>query len=152
MLYNLLFRPRRILFFIGLTTLFMAFNYFYSNSSITSKNKIHSRSFDRVINERKINYKVVEINDRQPSYKLYVYERYDIDVDRKRAQAKLLDNIKLHDKCQQNPKTIVLDVGASLGIKKYNFEFVSCEFKYIILIYRTIWFVCCSLWMSSLYV
>ncbi len=112
MVYNQLFRSRRLLLIFSLAVLLIIIKNFYSNPSIAS----NDRSFNRAIKERKINRKIVEINDRQPSFKLYVYEGYEIDSDRNRAQAKLLDNLKFHDKCQQNPKKIVVDIGASLGI------------------------------------
>ncbi|CAF1003736.1 unnamed protein product [Rotaria sordida] len=115
MLYIQLVRPRRILFVLGCITLLVAANYFYANSLTNLTESVKSRSHEQNVKQRHIIRKIVEIKDRQPSYKLYIYEGYEADVDRKRAQAKLLDNIKLYDKCQQNPKTLVIDVGASLG-------------------------------------
>ena len=115
MLYNQFFRSRRLLLFLGLAALFLILNRFLASSSKNVSRNIYARSLNRPARERKITRKLIEINDRQPSYKLYIYDGYEIPSDRNRAQAKLLDNIKLHDKCQQNPKSLVVDVGASLG-------------------------------------
>ncbi len=119
MLYNQFFRSRRLLLLISLAILLIIATRFYLNPSINISENSNVRSFDQTIKEEKINKKVVEINDRQPAFKLYIYDGYEVASDRNRAQAKLLDNLKLHDKCQQNPKTIVIDVGASLGIIIY---------------------------------
>ncbi|CAF3480501.1 unnamed protein product [Rotaria socialis] len=113
MLYNQLFRSRQIFLIIGLTTLLIVVNHLYFSTESTDT--VRLGSFDRTVKESGIKQKLVEIKDRQPSYKLYIYEGYEVALDRNRAQTKLLDNLKLHDKCQQNPKTIVLDIGASLG-------------------------------------
>lgn len=118
MLYNHIFRSRRLLILFVLLIVLIIVKKFYSRSlSNNVQTVLNTRSFnhDRAIKERKINKKIVEINDRQPSFKLYIYDGYEINLDRNRAQAKLLDNIKLHDKCQQEPKTIIVDIGASLG-------------------------------------
>lgn len=96
---------------------------------------------------RKVKEKLMDINDRLPSYKLYTYEGYDPSNSRFRAQAKLLDKLKLHEKCQQTPGTIVVDVGASLGS-------IICVFicsSQMMFTFRSIQFLCCSVWMSSLY-
>ncbi len=117
MLYNQFFRSRRLLLLFSLAILLIIVKHFYSSPSINiSENSDVQHSFDRTIKEEKINKKIVEINDRQPAFKLYIYDGYEIAPDRNRAQVKLLDNLNLHDKCQQNPKTIVVDIGASLGI------------------------------------
>ena len=113
MLYNQIFRSRRLLFLISLVISFVLLNRLFSHHKDTrSSNEIQKRAFDRLRNFQK---KLVEIKDRQPSFQMYIYEGYEINNDRNRAQAKLLDNIKLHDKCQQNPKYLVVDIGASLG-------------------------------------
>lgn len=118
MLYNNFFRSRRLVFLFLLAALLIILKKYYSTSSInvvSSKSK-NAHSFDRTIKERKINKKIIDISDRQPSFKLYAYDGYEASSDRNRAQAKLLDNLKFHDKCQQNPKTIIVDIGASLGM------------------------------------
>ncbi|CAF4685812.1 unnamed protein product, partial [Rotaria sp. Silwood2] len=115
MLYTQLFRPRRILIVLSFIILLIAANHFYATSLTSSTENVKSRSPRRNVREKQITEQIVEIKDRQPFYKLYIYEGYEVDLDRKRAQAKLIDNIKLYEKCQQNHKTLVLDVGASLG-------------------------------------
>jgi len=60
--------------------------------------------------------KVLEINDREPTYKLATYEGYQFPVDRNRAQTELFNSLKLQQICKLNPNTTVIDVGASLGI------------------------------------
>ncbi|CAF4729965.1 unnamed protein product [Rotaria sp. Silwood1] len=115
MLYIQLFRPRRILYVFCLIIFLIAVNHFYANSLTNLSENVESHSYVRNAKARQIIEKVVEIKDRQPFYKLFIYEGYEVDLDRKRAQAKLLDNIKLYDKCQRNSKTIIVDVGASLG-------------------------------------
>ncbi len=113
MLYNRFFRFRRLSIILSFLIFFFITKHFYSNPR---KNVNHLvRSFDRPIQARQFKQKLVEINDRQPSFKMYIYEGYNISSDRNHAQMKLLDNIKLHDKCQQNSKLIVIDIGASLG-------------------------------------
>ncbi len=108
MLYNQFFRSRYLSLLFSLLILLIILNNLYSNSpKNVSKNVVN--------HARKINQKIVEINDRQPSFKMHIYEGYEIASDRNRAQAKLLNSIKLYDKCQQNPKLIVVDIGASLG-------------------------------------
>jgi hypothetical protein len=117
MLYNQFFRSRRLLILFSLTILLIIIKNFYSILSINISKNSNKHFFDQPsIKEIKINNKIIEINDRQPSFQLYIYDGYEVALNRNRAQAKLLDNLKLHDKCQQNPKTIVVDVGASLGI------------------------------------
>ena len=143
MLYNQFFRSRRLSLIFALVILVLILNRWRLNST----NNNSARAVNRLVESLKINKKIVEIVDRQPTFKLYVYEGYEPVVDRNRAQAKLLDNIKLHDKCQQNPKLIVVDIGASLGIilSERNFRLKLIHF-------RTIWSLCCCVWLSSLYV
>jgi hypothetical protein len=116
MLYNHLYRFRVLLIILGLAMLLIMVKRFYSDLPTDVSENDDIQPSNTATKESKITQKIVEINDRQPSYKLYVYEGYQVAVDRNRAQAKILDNIKLHDTCQQNPKTLVVDVGASLGI------------------------------------
>lgn len=111
MLYNQFFRCRRLILLISILISLILFNRILFNSNETPRRN----SFDHSARNRHFQRKLVEINDRQPAFKMYIYEGYEINNDRLRAQAKLLDNIKLHDKCQQNPKYLVVDVGASLG-------------------------------------
>ena len=123
MLYNQVFRSRRFLLIIGLTTLLIVVKSLFSNSSTDVSKHNNARFAHRGIENKKLNSRIVEITDRQPTFKLYIYKGYDVDFDRYRAQAKLLDDLKLHDKCQQNPKTIVVDVGASLGMINFIFRY-----------------------------
>ena len=108
MFYNQLLRSRRMLFIIAAISAVLAVQQFYPQRS--GKASTRSPSLSRSFSE-----KLVEINDRQPSFRLYVYEGYETNAPRFRAQAKLLDDVKLHDRCQQNPRLIVVDIGASVG-------------------------------------
>jgi len=56
---------------------------------------------------------VVNMNDRIPSYKLAT--RNGSKPYTNGARTTLLDILHLHDKCQQNSSTTVVDVGANLG-------------------------------------
>lgn len=58
---------------------------------------------------------VIEMNDRAPIYKLVVRADDRTYVDPYRAQAKLLENIKLYDTCQHDPTTLVVHIGPYLG-------------------------------------
>ncbi|CAF0759691.1 unnamed protein product [Adineta ricciae] len=58
---------------------------------------------------------VLEMNDRTPAYKLVVRADDRTYVDPDRAQAKLLEDIKLYDTCQHDPKTLVVHIGPYLG-------------------------------------
>lgn len=117
MVYNQALRSRRVLIIIAIVTALISFNGFLSKSSSSTGGNSPKRSGFQpaAMSNRKVKEKIMDINDRQPSYKLYIYEGYDVTNSRYRAQAKLVDRLKLHDKCQQNPGTIVVDVGASLG-------------------------------------
>jgi hypothetical protein len=113
MLCNHVLRYRQLLLLLGFVLFVYVANRFYSISS--PKTASSPQPVDQTSKGRKITQKFVEINDRQPSYKLYIYEGYETTLNRNRAQVKVLDDIKLHDTCQKNPKTIVVDIGASLG-------------------------------------
>ena len=117
MVYNQFCRFRRLLFVLSILISLVLLNRILLNTkeSSSSGTNVRRPSFDHAARNRNFKRKLVEINDRQPSFKMYIYEGYEISNDRHRAQAKLLDNIKLHDKCQQNPNYLVVDVGASLG-------------------------------------
>ena len=117
MLYNQCIRSRRLPIILGVLLLLFTLNHFYLNPPNNASKNVNyvARSFDRPTSATKFAEKIVEINDRQPSFKMYIYDGYEISSDRNHAQAKLLDSIKLYDKCQQNPKFLVVDVGASLG-------------------------------------
>lgn len=106
MLYNQFLRPRRILLILLIGVLYLSFHFPQSKENLDEPKMIQPK-----IQKNRI----VEISERPPSFKLYIYDGYNIASERNRAQNKLLDNIKLYDKCQQNPKFIVIDVGASLG-------------------------------------
>jgi len=61
-------------------------------------------------------YKVMEMNDRLPSFKLAT-SRYNEKPfgDGDQAQGTVIDSLQLVKKCKQDPSLIVVDVGAFLG-------------------------------------
>jgi hypothetical protein len=60
-------------------------------------------------------YKIVEMNDRVPSFKLATIDGQKPYADGDRAQATIVDSLQLVNKCQQDPSLIVVDVGGFLG-------------------------------------
>ncbi len=60
-------------------------------------------------------YKLVEMNDRLPSFKLASNHHQKPYADGDRAQATVIRSLQLVDKCKQDPSLIVVDVGALLG-------------------------------------
>jgi hypothetical protein len=60
-------------------------------------------------------YKIVEMNDRLPSFKLATIHGGKPYADGDRAQATVIHSLQLVDKCKQDPSLIVVDVGALLG-------------------------------------
>ena len=61
-------------------------------------------------------YKVVEMNDRIPSFKLASDSSRKPYADGDRAQATVLNSLQLVNRCKQDPSLIVVDVGGFLGI------------------------------------
>jgi hypothetical protein len=60
-------------------------------------------------------YKVIEMNDRVPSFKLVTFNGLKPHVDGDRAQATVINSLELPTKCNQDPSLIVVDIGAYLG-------------------------------------
>jgi hypothetical protein len=60
-------------------------------------------------------YKVVEMNDRVPSFKLATIDGHKPYADGDRAQATVINSLQLVSKCKQDPSLIVVDVGGFLG-------------------------------------
>jgi hypothetical protein len=58
---------------------------------------------------------VVAMDDRVPSYKLIIRSEDKLYAEGNRAQAKVLEELRLYEICQRDPSTIVVDVGAFLG-------------------------------------
>ncbi|UJR32302.1 hypothetical protein I4U23_019766 [Adineta vaga] len=61
------------------------------------------------------NETVIEMSDRVPSFELATKKGDRPSSESDRAYGKLLDELHLQDVCQQDPTTIVVDVGAGLG-------------------------------------
>ena len=61
---------------------------------------------------------VVQMDDRVPSYKLATESGDKPYADGDRAQAQVLEELHLYETCQRDPSTIVVDVGAFLGMRK----------------------------------
>jgi len=60
-------------------------------------------------------YKVVEMNDRIPFFKLATTNGHKPYADGDRAQATIIGSLQLANKCKQDPSLIVVDVGGFLG-------------------------------------
>ncbi|CAF4007856.1 unnamed protein product, partial [Rotaria sordida] len=60
-------------------------------------------------------YKVVEMNDRVPSFKLATNSGKPPYADGDRAQTAIINSLQLVEKCKQDPSLIVVDVGAFIG-------------------------------------
>lgn len=117
MLWLQIWRSPRILLTLAFTFFFISIRTFYFNIPIADSTSGRSArvSIPLAILNRKVVPQLFEIKDRQPHYSFYAYPGYEINTSRRRAVAKLIDNLKLHDRCQQNPQTLVVDVGASVG-------------------------------------
>ena len=60
-------------------------------------------------------YKLVEMNDTLPFFKLATIEGHKPHADGDRAQQRIMKNLRLQDKCRRDPSILVADVGAFLG-------------------------------------
>ncbi len=60
-------------------------------------------------------YKVVEMNDRIPFFKLATTNGHKPYSDGDKAQATIIGSLQLANKCKQDPSLIVVDVGGFLG-------------------------------------
>lgn len=112
-----LFQSRLFLILFALIPLSFALVYYYKKSSLSDK--IYSY-------KSKDNFKIktLEINDREPTYKLVAYEGYQFPLERNRALTKLLNQLKLYQTCKNHPNTTVLDVGSALGKSFFLFLFL----------------------------
>jgi len=126
-----LFQSRLFLFLFALIPLLLSINHYYSKYSLLNDH----------FNENNFQIKIIEINDRQPTYKLATYEGYQFPLERNLAQTELFQYLKLQQICQNNSNTTVIDIGASLG-----FYFILVLF-YFFIFDRRIWFICCCMWM-----
>ena len=93
-------------------------------------------------------YKVVEMNDRQPSFKLATLDGNKPYADGDRAQAKVVDSLQLKDKCRRDPSLVVVDVGAFLG-NHHRCSTKAHLDQHSSRLFRRIRVVCCSMWVSS---
>lgn len=99
-----LFQSRLFLFLIAFIPLILSISHYYSKYELIKHKK-----------ENNFLMKIIEINDREPTYKLATYEGYEFPLERNRAQTELFNYLKLKQICQTNPNTTLIDVGASLG-------------------------------------
>ncbi len=60
-------------------------------------------------------YKIVEMNDRTPHFKLATINGHKPYADGDKAQATIINSLQLVSKCKQDPSLIVVDVGGFLG-------------------------------------
>jgi hypothetical protein len=95
----------------------IGFIYYYYSSFIYSP-KSSSSTVEAALPplmSKSSQYKVVEMNDRLPSFKLATINGGKPYADGDRAQATVIHSLQLVDKCKQDPSLIVVDVGAFLG-------------------------------------
>ncbi len=55
------------------------------------------------------------MNDREPYYQLATFNGVPPYADGDRAQGTVVKNLKLAEKCREDPSLIVVDVGAFIG-------------------------------------
>ena len=70
-------------------------------------------------------YSVIDIVDRVPSFKLATTDGKIPYADGDRAQATVIQSLKLASRCKEDPSLIVVDVGALLG--RHLFSFYTSE-------------------------
>lgn len=68
-----------------------------------------------VIKSSTLIYKVIEVNDRRPVYRLATLDGRKPEVNGDQAQATVVEHLKLAEQCQRDPSLIVVDVGAYVG-------------------------------------
>jgi hypothetical protein len=85
--------------------------YYLTNSTSSSLLSLPVTSFTL----SPLQYKVVEMNDRLPFFKLATTDGAKPYADGDRAQMAVINSLQLVNKCQQDPSFIVVDVGAFLG-------------------------------------
>ncbi len=107
------FQMRALLrFWLPLILIFSCVCYYYS----TFLSSVQSNLFTPVlITLPPSKYKIVEINDRVPSFKLATADGQKPYADGDRAQATVVDSLELVRKCKQDPSLIVVDVGGFIG-------------------------------------
>ena len=81
--------------------------YYYSKQS--------TRVVSIIVKTPTLTYKVIDMNDRKPSYLLATFNGKKPYADGDRAQATVVEHLRLVDNCKRDPSLIVVDVGAFLG-------------------------------------
>lgn len=115
MFLNHLRRSSRLFLFVAVLVCLYLVKSRHSDSTKKPESTLTDVASNKIVKKLNFVEKIFERNDRSPTYRFYAYEGYEFDVNRARAEAKLIDNLKVCDRCQQNPKTLVVDVGASFG-------------------------------------
>ncbi|CAF1606296.1 unnamed protein product [Rotaria sordida] len=59
-------------------------------------------------------YKMIEMNDRVPTFKMATIDGRKPYADGDQAQATVINSLELVKKCKQDPSLIVVDIGAFL--------------------------------------
>ncbi|CAF0759744.1 unnamed protein product [Adineta ricciae] len=68
-----------------------------------------------MVEDNKPNETVFDMDNREPAFKLVTRTGDKPPIDSDRAYGKILDELHLQETCQQDPSTVVIDVGAGLG-------------------------------------
>ena len=104
-----------------------------------------------VIKSSTLIYKVIEVNDRRPVYRLATLDGRKPEVNGDQAQATVVEHLKLAEQCQRDPSLIVVDVGAYVGKSVTNERSIrSARTSLLCFGNRRLRTVCCCLWLSSL--
>ena len=93
-------------------------------------------------------YKVIEMNDRQPVYKLVTLDGGKPYADGDRAQGTVVEYLQLVQKCREDPSLIVVDIGAYIGENHNNPSQITDS----LVASRRFWIICSCMWLSSLHV
>ena len=91
--------------------IFYQFYYSIAPSSLMVKVPLSTMSIPLSHSE----YKVVEMNNRRPFFKLATVDGQKPYADGDRAQEAVVNSLQLVDQCKRDPSFIVVDVGAFLG-------------------------------------
>ena len=103
-----------------------------------------------MVEDSKSNETVFDMDNREPAFKLVTRTDDKPPTDSDRAYGKILDELHLKETCQQDPSTVVIDVGAGLGkrIWKRYFEHEGRHSFFL----RYIWSLCSGMRLYCLYV
>lgn len=124
---------------------------FYINSTMSSLSLPPPRIVQTIMKSPTLIYQVIEMDDRQPVYKLATLNGQRPYADGDRAQGTVVQQLQLVDKCREDPSLIVVDVGAYIG-NNHHHRRKSPGLTIIYFSSRRFWIICSSMWLSSVHV